>query len=424
MSRWPPHTIGLMGPFGYGNLGDAAIQQAMIEHIRQRLPGAQIYGYSLNPADTERRHGIRSFATSRQSWIEHGGRGRGRPWQRIARWLSNHPRPLLRTLGRWATRLPIEFGLLAYAHRSLQGVDLLIISGGGQLDDYWGGGGPWSQPYTLLKWGLLARLRGARFAVVSVGAGPIDARLSRVFIRWALGLAGYRSYRDEYSRRFVREIVDFGSTGAVYRDLAHSLPLGRVAPRADAGGRPVVAFGPIGYFRPECWPEHDPAIYAEYLRKITCYVAWLAQQGCAIVFIPGETHYDQLVIDDLRAALCAQGVDLNKHVLPATIENVDDLLAQLAGADMLVASRFHNILLGLMLGKPAIALSYQAKIDALMADVGMADYCRPIAQFDLAWLQASFTAIMHNRAALAERIEQREAGYRAALEEQYERIFS
>ena len=193
---------------------------------------------------------------------------------------------------------------------------------------------------------------------------------------------------------------------------------------AQRFGRPVVAFGPIGYFRPECWPEHDPAIYAEYLRKITCYVAWLAQQGCAIVFIPGETHYDQLVIDDLRAALCAQGVDLNKHVLPATIENVDDLLAQLAGADMLVASRFHNILLGLMLGKPAIALSYQAKIDALMADVGMADYCRPIAQFDLAWLQASFTAIMHNRAALAERIEQREAGYRAALEEQYERIFS
>lgn len=41
--------IGLLGPYGYGNLGDAAIQEAMIQNIRQRFPHAQIVGFSLNP---------------------------------------------------------------------------------------------------------------------------------------------------------------------------------------------------------------------------------------------------------------------------------------------------------------------------------------------------------------------------------------
>ena len=61
-----PKKIGLLGPYGFGNLGDAAIQQAMVQHIKQHIPDGQIYGFSLNPEDTFNRHGIQSFLINRR----------------------------------------------------------------------------------------------------------------------------------------------------------------------------------------------------------------------------------------------------------------------------------------------------------------------------------------------------------------------
>src|SRR5437764_12669732 len=84
-------TIGLMGPFGYGNLGDAASVEAMILNIRARLPNARIYGFSLNPADIERRHGIPGFPVSRMSGPE--AADGCRPLLRFANWLNNQPNP-------------------------------------------------------------------------------------------------------------------------------------------------------------------------------------------------------------------------------------------------------------------------------------------------------------------------------------------
>jgi hypothetical protein len=54
-------TVALVSPCGYGNLGDAAIQDAVIANIRIRHPDAKILGVTLNPSDTENRHGIKTF---------------------------------------------------------------------------------------------------------------------------------------------------------------------------------------------------------------------------------------------------------------------------------------------------------------------------------------------------------------------------
>ena len=43
------------------NLGDAAIQDALIANILLRHPLARIFGITLNPGDTEERHGVVSF---------------------------------------------------------------------------------------------------------------------------------------------------------------------------------------------------------------------------------------------------------------------------------------------------------------------------------------------------------------------------
>ncbi len=51
----------LLTPYTGGNLGDAAIQEAVIANIRKRIPDAQIVLVTLSPEDTTRLHGMRSF---------------------------------------------------------------------------------------------------------------------------------------------------------------------------------------------------------------------------------------------------------------------------------------------------------------------------------------------------------------------------
>lgn len=422
-AQQPPRKIGLMGPFGYGNLGDAAIQDAMIQNIRRFFPDAEIYGFSLNPEDTEARHGIKSYPISRMSWREDGNRSMSL-MERLTAWMRNHPKRFVRQLERWVRRGPLEFGMIVDAFKALKGFDLFIISGGGQLDDYWGGGGPWSHPYTLLKWGGLARLRGAKFMFVSVGAGPLDAKLSRLFIRSALSIASYRSYRDEYSRQYVARVVGFQKDDPVYPDLAFSLhtDLPEVSP-IEPTPRKIVGIGPVGYFREGCWPEADAEIYAHYLHKLATFVEGVIHKQYAIVFLPGETYYDQLAMDDLKQVLALRGVDLAAHILDVSILTVTDLLVQIQRIDFVVVSRFHNLLLSQLLNKPALALSYQAKIDSLMASTEQAQYCFPIQSFDEQVLLKSFADLEAQQEVVRQQVRTHIQQYRDALQQQYERIF-
>src|SRR5215510_11466106 len=53
--------IGLLDHLGGGNLGDDATLDAVMQNIKSRWPQAEIFGFSMNPSDTESRHGIRSY---------------------------------------------------------------------------------------------------------------------------------------------------------------------------------------------------------------------------------------------------------------------------------------------------------------------------------------------------------------------------
>ena len=56
-----PKKFALLGPYGYGSLGDAALLEAMLQNIRKQYPDAQITGIALNPQDTERWHKIPAY---------------------------------------------------------------------------------------------------------------------------------------------------------------------------------------------------------------------------------------------------------------------------------------------------------------------------------------------------------------------------
>jgi len=424
-----------MGPFGGGNLGDAAIQQSMIQHIRAYYPDAQIYGFSLIPEDTEARHGIPCYPIGRPSemfWEQRGGKTS--LLRRKINSLLTHENAFVRNVGRWMLRAPMELGLLVNAYQNLRGFTKFIVSGGGQLDDYWGGA--WSHPYTLLKFVTMARLRGAKVFIVSVGAGPIDSRLSWWFIRSALNFASYRSYRDEPSKAFLAK-RGFVRGDPVYPDLAHSLQVsfdlccgrdrdGHSNGEEQSGSGPmhVVGIGPMAYFDPRVWPERDQAVYMNYLGKLASFCAYLIHQGSTIRLFPGEALHDREVIADLLQLIEKEiGPKLEGLVFAEPVNTVDELMAQLSKVETVVASRFHGVLLAQLLNKPLVALSYHPKVDALMEDTGQSAYCLPIDRFEVQALIERFETLEKNTQLVKYQVGRKVSEYRTALDKQYEHIF-
>src|SRR2546422_3581380 len=212
--------IALLSPCGWGNLGDAAILEATIQGIRRRLPSARIVAFTLNPADTRQRHGIEAYTllgfSAPDFLIREPGPasapGDLDPASPPAVDSSSAPGGLralpghLRrsALGRklaGPAHLARDVPHLARSARLLRGCSLIVVAGGGQLDDFYGGA--WGQPWALFRWGLLARALGAGYAFLSVGTGRLSNPGSRILVRKALGLARYRSFRDEESRRLA-----------------------------------------------------------------------------------------------------------------------------------------------------------------------------------------------------------------------------
>ena len=56
-----PVRVAFVSPSGLGNLGDAAIIESFLAGLRRRRPGAEIVGFTLNPADTHVRHGVEAY---------------------------------------------------------------------------------------------------------------------------------------------------------------------------------------------------------------------------------------------------------------------------------------------------------------------------------------------------------------------------
>lgn len=424
--------IGLIGPFGGGNLGDAAIQKSMIDNIRQFHPHADIYGFSLQPQDTEARHGIPTYPIGKEANFADYCWWRGATENSLSSQLTNFlvrwrqqqtSNSMLRKLGSRFIFGALESLAWSRAYQNFQylEIDLLIVSGGGQLDDYWGGA--WRHPFTLLRWCLFAKMNGTKFLIVSTGAGPINSFLGKLFTRMTLSLADYRSYRDADSQQYVEEIVGFKSDDPVYADLAFSLPIDSYQP-SDRNSRylAVVGISPMSYCHPEIWPEKNRSAYSQYLNKLALFIVWLTQQQYAVALFPGQTSHDRLAIDDLQELLIAKQVPA-QQIIQQPILTVDELMNQLADLDLVIASRFHSVLLSLLMNKPTLALSYHRKINALMADTGQTDYCLSIDDFEVETMKNKFIKIKTDYQQIEQQLAIATQEYQSSLAKQYEYIF-
>jgi polysaccharide pyruvyl transferase WcaK-like protein len=436
-----PISIALLAPYSGANLGDAAIQEAVIQNVRRRYPDAYISGITANPVFTAARHGIPCFPIAARSLeiasrLQGESEGAARASERSERSsLRARARelakgvpvvgPVLRRaarVGRWVWAARREVVHLAQGLRFALHLDAIVVAGSGQLDDEWGGA--WAHPYALFKWALLSRIAGAQFVVLSVGAGLLRSSMSRWFVRGALRLACYRSYRDPGSKALLRDLP-FTHEDRCWPDLAFSLPREEARQSARRGneGLRCVGVSPIAYGHPQHWPIADRTVHERYLSELTGFVAALAaQERQVVLFATGGV--DRLIVRELVARLNAgpqEGISQGS-LRVARGSTLEELLAELEGVDGVVASRLHGVILAHLLDKPTLAVSFDRKVAAHMQDMGMERYCLDLHAVDRAALAHTFAQLEQDARSVRAALDDARRAMREALDLQYDAV--
>jgi polysaccharide pyruvyl transferase WcaK-like protein len=418
LSHGPCPRIALLTPYDGGNLGDAAIQDSMIANLRRRIPGVEFLGITLNCDNFVKRHGGQAFpllaSAGKHKKLEDSALDAHLPspsrWtRRVRRALDLIPgllsftrrvRSFILALGR---ELFHSFEVL----RVLRKQDLLIVSGGGQLDEEWGG--PWRFPFSLCKWALLARLAGVPLAVASVGACKITSRESRWFLATALRFASHRSYRDANSKAIVAKLLPEAAKDSVVPDLVFSMPDSEIPTPAGsireiASGRTIVAISPIAYAKPVNWPTPDTVVHERYVQQLSEVITALLREGYFPVVVYSSLGDDESVIPDLLGRLDKLGPRAAGQIYFPKIQSWRDLACVLRDCDYLVASRLHSAILGFVTQTPTVAISFDPKVDWVMRDLDQDDFLLHIRDFRAADVAAALHRLTNRRDAIVKQL--------------------
>jgi polysaccharide pyruvyl transferase WcaK-like protein len=403
--------IGLLHHVGGGNLGDDATLEAVTGNIKRRWPNAEIVAFSMNPDDTEARHEMISYPIRRKGWsIGYGEPARTEATLKdTVKALTRKYRAVFWLLSRTSAvvRLPFEvfheLRFLLSSRRNVKSLDLLIISGGGQLTEK---DGPWGFPYTIFKWVLLARSAGVRCMFLNVGAGPLAHPLSKFFVASALRAADYVSLRDDKSRALVRDI-GFTGESRVCTDSAYSLEIA-----AESGkrrrARPIVGIAPMPYPDPDprgYLAEKNQIVYDEFIGKLAMFASWLVGQSYELAIFGTDIGVDPGAIEDLQMALRQHhGIPSSQHNVNHSIVSMHDLFETMSEMDYIVTCRFHGVVFAHLLNKPVLVIAHHPKVADLMEDLGLLNYCVNIKNFDLKLLAERFASMIRNEEEIKNRM--------------------
>jgi polysaccharide pyruvyl transferase CsaB len=341
--------IGISGSYGGMNLGDEAILEGILHRLRATLD-ADVTVFSKNPEDTMRRHHVeRAIA----------------------------PRALNRR------EMTPE----------IQGLDLLILGGGGILYD--------QDAEEYLREVNIAKEAGVPVALYAISAGPLSTPRARRAVQETLSAApSLITVRDRLGYRLLE---DLGVTTEIHltADPAfllqpEELPLERLEAEGVEFGRHVVGFSvrEPGPAAPDIRPEEYYALLANAADFI------VERYDAEVLFVPMEktdVQHSHAVVAAMRNAERAE--ILRRRYSPRQIL---DLMGRFEFA---VGMRLHFLIFAALRGVPFAALPYASKVSGLLEDLKMDS--PPLASIGIGELIARIDRSWDTRAALRAQLHDR-----------------
>lgn len=331
----PPLRIGISGSYGGMNLGDEAILEGILTELGPEL-SANATVFTRNPPDTLSRH-------------------------KVARAIS--PRAMTKTEMR----------------AELDGMDLLILGGGGILYD--------QDAEAYLREVFLAHELGIPVVVYAISAGPLKRQTARDAVRGGLNDAALITVRD---RQGYRLLEDVGVTREIHlaADPAlllepEELPVEALTAEGVEFDRKLVGFsvrepGPAA-------PDIDPEEYHALLANAADFI--VERYDADVVFVPMEkadVQHSHGVVAHMQNSERAE--ILRRRYSPRQI------LHLMGRFEFAVGMRLHFLIFAALRGTPFAALPYASKVTGLlehlqietppMASIGIGQL---IARIDRSW---------------------------------------
>ena len=309
MSNPPHRRVFLVGYYGVPNVGDEAIRAA-IEHGAADA-GATVTWYSTrDPADRSER----------------------------------------------AVRLR-DGRFVRYAIACSR-ADRVVLGGGGILKDE-----GWGMPVELFITSLLARLSRTPIRMLAVGVGPFYTRLGRMLVAAVARMCEVRSVRDPDS---AGELARLGIRGVeVAADPIFSLlPVVRSAARVpDAEPTALISVRPWFHMG-----ESDGESRRDRLRSaIRDAAQLLVERGYAVEFI--GMHWPR---DRQEAEAIVSGLPANDRIRVRDARVTwSSLVEACASASLVIGMRYHALAAAAMVGRPAVAVAYEPKVESLANSLGL-----------------------------------------------------
>ena len=308
-------VIALSGYYGFYNIGDEAILEAIVKVLRYHRPDIELIVFSADPRHTRRTYGVE--AVSR-------------------------------------TNLPAII-------RVLRRADLLISGGGGLLQD---ATGPRSIPYYLgiIKLAMLLR---TKVAVYAQGLGPLRSGWSRFCVQKVLSGVDWLSVRDPASARLLAEL-------GVERDVTVTAdPVFFLDP---APQKEIEAFWKAyGIKRPgkellvglALRPYPGETLFDKKLLEIFSTGCRFLEKEYKVrlIFFPYHLKKDLPLARDLASRSSTRGIVIEESLSSRNVLRV------MGGLDLLIGMRLHALIFASICGVPFIALPYDPKVNAFLRHV-------------------------------------------------------
>jgi polysaccharide pyruvyl transferase WcaK-like protein len=303
-----PRRAAIVGFIGFGNLGDELIL-AGIERLLAPLP-IEVTTLFGGPVLDE----TAAFPRAR----------RRKPWR----------------------HLPTTSAL-----RDLRRVDLLVVGGGGLINDHW----PLVIP-RYLAWVLAARMVGTPVAWIGVGVGPIRRRAWRWLARLAASLSGRVLVRVEGSAALL------GGENDRVRVMPD--PVLFLEPPARARPQPTIG---LVVREPVHGQEPEVAMLVELLAR---FAAAGRTSGLAPRLLLMDPWADRSFARRLADRVARDGDCPPTEALGPSAARAWQQLGEL---QVVVSVRLHGLLLSAVAGVPCVPIAYDAKVTAAAERLGLAD---------------------------------------------------
>jgi len=420
--------IALLHPLGSGNHGDNACLNAIMRNITSRWPGATIFGITNDPADTQKRHGIPSYAIRYQTWTAGNSLKNSRVSLkeklklsalryslifRLLRAISAVAIKAPRTLVKESVFLPKSFCII-------KSLDLLVICRGGQtIEEMWK---PQSFPFAVFKWALLARMAGVKCIALNVSADTNSRILSNYLFRGTLLLADYVAFRDLASKALA---LSLGFNGKPYEfpDSTYSLeiPVSKSDEIAKRKGA-IVGVAPMSF------GGKKRALYNGFIQQLYQFSSWLVRNHYCLTFFCTDISTDPAAIEVLETAFKTR----NHAVGDIPVDSVHrvhqwshtELLSNMSGMDYVITCRYYGVVLAHLLNIPVIAISHNPQVRLLMNDLGLSRYCLDVQECDVNALKAAFARLVSDREEIKSCMAKRLEYYQGQLSTQFDELFA